>query len=843
MNQNSFMNNLLTAFAVIRQIFERVAKPHPEIIDAARRRQAQLTAGLTLALTFSLGSAFLASVSTNGVTSSSISLIVLAVLAFVSYVLSRSRYPYLGSILLVLSLGGSGFSLAIASSTNPIFTLVTTVTISIILGSALLPSGLFALYSVLVIIGAFATQYFVDPLFGLDLQVLAGQFLVWAVLLLIINASRNAIERDRIEEVERANRELKNFQENLERIVFERTEELNLAAELGQRLTQVLNMEKLIDEAVNLIQSRFGLYYVQIYLVDPARSAIVLKGGSGEIGQQLKMRGHRLPLSLGSINGRAAYENHPVVVENTISHPDFRPNAFLPNTRSEMALPLNIGNKVIGVLDIQSEQIGYLNPERVISYQTLAGQLAIAIENATLIEQTEQARQSLEEQAKRFTRNEWQEFLNSIDRDETIGYVYSNGTLSEFHSPNNMISTGDSNHILEIPIRVSGVTIGRIEVEKNSDQDSDGDAWSNDESEIVQAVAEQVSRQVENLRLLAQSEHYRQEAELVSRQATRQGWESYLEQIGDRLLAYQYDQTSVKPVDSEPDGSDAGIMISQDLKVREEKFGELVVTGLENVDPATMEVLNTVSERLSLHLETLRLSEQTQRALTVAERQAKSLAMLNEMAGKLTNAASTQEIFRVSLSQTQRIVGSNHITIALPLPESGEAELFTIDENDNLSTGIRLRQQGTLFGLAMQEKRMINYPEEDTNFQGEPRDVLLIRKYGLRTVIAAPLIASGNVLGVLSVSSKAAQFDDNQRSLLAQVVSLVSSALENRILLETVQARARREQNLRQITSAVRSSVDPEYILKTAAKELGTAMKRKVIIRLAGNTVENGEAA
>jgi transcriptional regulator with GAF, ATPase, and Fis domain len=315
-----------------------------------------------------------------------------------------------------------------------------------------------------------------------------------------------------------------------------------------------------------------------------------------------------------------------------------------------------------------------------------------------------------------------------------------------------------------------------------------------------------------------------------------------LEQIGDRLIAYRYDQTRVKAGDNQPEGNDSGIVISQDLKVRDEKIGELVVAGLEDVDTGTMEVLSTVSERLSLHLETLRLSEQTQQALTISERQAYSLAMLNEMAGKLTNAGSTLEIFRVSLLQTQRIVGGDQTTIAVPLPESAEGELFTIDKNGSLSPGIRLPQKGTLFGIAMLEKRMVNYPEEISTYQGDLRDLLLMRQEGIKTVLAVPLIASGNVIGVLSVGSNASQFNDNQRSLLAQVVSLMSSALENRILLETVQARARREQNLRQITSAVRSSVDPEYILKTAAKELGTAMNRKVIIRLSSNTPDNGDA-
>jgi putative methionine-R-sulfoxide reductase with GAF domain len=111
------------------------------------------------------------------------------------------------------------------------------------------------------------------------------------------------------------------------------------------------------------IRSRFDLYYAQVYLTNPAQNALLLEAGTGTVGAELVGRGHRLPLNTASINGRAAMEKQSVVISDTGTSATFKPNPLLPDTRSEMAVPLLVGEKVVGVLDLQSQNPGTLNQD------------------------------------------------------------------------------------------------------------------------------------------------------------------------------------------------------------------------------------------------------------------------------------------------------------------------------------------------------------------------------------------------------------------------------------------------------------------------------------------------
>jgi len=178
---------------------------------------------------------------------------------------------------------------------------------------------------------------------------------------------------------------------------------------------------------------QFDLYYVQIYLTDTTRSRLVLEAGTGEVGKLLLERGHNLPLSIASINGRAAFEKKPVVISDTAESSTFRKNPMLPDTRGEMALPLIVGERVVGVLDLQTRYPGKLTEELVPAYEALAGQLAVAIQNASLLAEAEQARADLEAQARRQIRQSWDEHLDGIHEPEHIGFVFASNEVTPFN--------------------------------------------------------------------------------------------------------------------------------------------------------------------------------------------------------------------------------------------------------------------------------------------------------------------------------------------------------------------------------------------------------------------------
>jgi len=186
--------------------------------------------------------------------------------------------------------------------------------------------------------------------------------------------------------------QLRDFIGTLESRVTERTRNLELAAEVGRTVSQVRALDVMLKDAAELIRKQFDLYYVQVYLTDASQTNLVLQSGTGSVGEQLISRSHSLPLNTNSINGRAAVEKKSVVISDTIASLTFKPNPLLPNTRSEMAVPLLVGDRVVGVLDMQSEHAGSLNQETLPAFEALAGQLAIAIQNANLLEEAKQAR-------------------------------------------------------------------------------------------------------------------------------------------------------------------------------------------------------------------------------------------------------------------------------------------------------------------------------------------------------------------------------------------------------------------------------------------------------------------
>ncbi len=252
--------------------------------------------------------------------------------------------------------------------------------------------------------------------------------LLFAVMLyLLVSNLSNALEKAR-----HSNEELRQFSEQLEERVAARTQELSLAANVAQGLSTIQDLDALLDNAVVLIQASFNLYYVQVYLLDESGEYLVLHAGTGGVGQTLLEQKHRLPLASQSINSTAVTNKQPVIVADTSKSTLFQPNPLLPQTRSEMAVPLILENQAVGVLNLQSNKVGEVSNESLPAFQTLAGQLAIAINNANLFTERKQAVASLQEEQRHV-----QTILESISVPMVISLVqdgraaYVNDAMAE----------------------------------------------------------------------------------------------------------------------------------------------------------------------------------------------------------------------------------------------------------------------------------------------------------------------------------------------------------------------------------------------------------------------------
>jgi signal transduction histidine kinase len=165
--------------------------------------------------------------------------------------------------------------------------------------------------------------------------------------------------------------------------------QLSLAADVSRAATTILDREALIQEVVELIRARFNLYYVGLFLLDEEGQTAVLQAGTGTAGAQMVADHHRLAVGGHSMIGTAVATGQPRVEQDVSRAILFTRNPYLPETQSELALPLRARGRTIGALTVQSKETGAFSPESITALQSLADQLGVAIENASLFAQTE----------------------------------------------------------------------------------------------------------------------------------------------------------------------------------------------------------------------------------------------------------------------------------------------------------------------------------------------------------------------------------------------------------------------------------------------------------------------
>lgn len=174
----------------------------------------------------------------------------------------------------------------------------------------------------------------------------------------------------------------------LEQRVAERTRALETSAEVSRQLSTILDPQELVKAVVENVQQAFGYYHAQIYFYDQAKEYLVMAGGTGEAGQRMLASGHKIARGRGLV-GRAAESNEPVLVTDTAAEPYWLPNPLLPDTRSEAAVPIKIGENVLGVLDVQQNMVDGLSMQDVALLASIANQVAVAVQNAHLYTQTQ----------------------------------------------------------------------------------------------------------------------------------------------------------------------------------------------------------------------------------------------------------------------------------------------------------------------------------------------------------------------------------------------------------------------------------------------------------------------
>ncbi len=306
------------------------------------------------------------------------------------------------------------------------------------------------------------------------------------------------------------------------------TRQFQATISVARNIVGSRDLNQLLGDAVTSIREAFGYSHVQIFLTDEDQGYAVLRQSLGSRGKLLIERGHRHLIGSSTVIGHAAATGQSIVARDTDQDTLRKHNELVSETRAELALPLTIEERVIGVLDLQSVSIDAFDEGSLPILRVLADQLAISIENARLFEEAEENLQELRDMSRETAQRSWREFLTDVSEDEihqiygpeTEGLRVQRSRIAEkvLGSGSAIISSGEDGKpvYLAVPVVVRNEVIGVLGVEPDHGRD-----WTQEDLQLMQSIAERTSLAVENARLYIQTRRTAEREQIIGTIAER----------------------------------------------------------------------------------------------------------------------------------------------------------------------------------------------------------------------------------------------------------------------------------------------------------------------------------
>jgi GAF domain-containing protein len=319
-----------------------------------------------------------------------------------------------------------------------------------------------------------------------------------------------------------------------------KTEQLRATSYIARKTAEVQDLATLLETVAQLVTDQFGFYHTGIFLINESGNQVVLQAASSEGGRRMVERGHSLTVGMQGIVGYVAAQKKPRIALDVGSDAVFFNNPDLPLTRSEVALPLLIRNKIVGVLDIQSDRPQAFSLDDIDVLQTLSDQIAIAIENARLLDETQAAIMQLEALTSLRTQEAWHQKL----REQGRAFTY---TPLGLRAEKTSLKHGNA---ISAPIILRGRKIGNISIARKGDG-----KWSKLDEGLLEEVASQVGLAVDNIRLLEDATQRARQEQTVGKLAAQFSQSLDL----DTLL-----QTAARELGQLPDVSEVSVFVGQE---------------------------------------------------------------------------------------------------------------------------------------------------------------------------------------------------------------------------------------------------------------------------------------
>lgn len=321
----------------------------------------------------------------------------------------------------------------------------------------------------------------------------------------------------------------------LEERVASRTEDLQrraiqlqAAAEVSRAAASLLDLDELLSQVTRLVSESFGFYHVGIFLLDDAGEYALLRAANSQGGKEMLAHNHKLKVGHQGIVGYVTGTMNPRIALDVGDDAYHFQNPFLPETRSEMALPLIVGGELLGVIDVQSKAESAFSSEDIEVLQVLADQVAIALQNARLFRELQSNLRETRNLYKLYSQEAWsrkssEKSISSFRYDriqvsKTPKKHLSAAVIEQLaHGQIVLLSQGDNGSQPSIPrliapIMIQGQAIGFISFEKAET----GETWSSEEIKFIETITGQVSLTLENVRLLEETQSRAERERLVA---------------------------------------------------------------------------------------------------------------------------------------------------------------------------------------------------------------------------------------------------------------------------------------------------------------------------------------
>jgi len=559
--------------------------------------------------------------------------------------------------------------------------------------------------------------------------------------------------------------------------ISKRAKELQSVAEIATQASQATDAQEMLQKVVDLTKSSYNLYHAHIYLLDDAQTELVLTAGVGEVGQQMVSEERKISLNhQRSLVARAARSGQGAISNDVTKEPDFLPNPLLPDTKSEMAIPIAIGDKVLGVLDVQADYVNRFTDEDIAINTTLAQQVATSLQNIRAAELSAKRATELQSVAEIATQ------ASQATNIQDMLQIVADGTKSGYSLYHAHIYLLDDNKT----------------------------------SLTLTSGAGEVGRQMVNEKRTIPLNHPHS---LVARAArTAQG-------------AISNDITKEPDFLPNPLLPDTKAEMAIPIKSGDKVFGVLDVQAdyVNRFTEEDISIKTTLAQQIASSLENLRQYE-------ISQKIAHELEVVANVSTATASITDAKLLLQEVVDQTKAVFNLYHAHVYL-LNEAGDTLELAAGAGD---VGKKMLREGRQIPLDSEKSlvaraarthsgAVVNDVQADPDFLPNP---LLPQT---RSEMAIPMIVGGKVVGVLDVQSELlnrfTEIDVNIKTTLAAQTAV---ALQNARTFANAHKQAERESMLNTIGQKIQSATSVEAVLQIAARELGRALDAPMTIAQLG---------